>query len=100
VIGFRSLMPFGFRGALLVGAVSSLGFFLGGFPFWYANLLQEPKFASFEVLFGQSGISFSDLVANLKGCFTVAFPIIIGARRFWTTVDILPGLTTVAYAVY
>ncbi|RMG41382.1 MAG: hypothetical protein D6719_08710 [Candidatus Dadabacteria bacterium] len=70
-------------------------FFIGGAPFWVYNLKND--FASFG-MFAASG--FSDITEHIKGLFTVALPVLLGAKRYWQTADIFYGATLVAYLFY
>ena len=83
--------------AVLLGLITLLGFFVGGAPFWYVNLCEEPLFQSF-FLFERA--SFSDQVQYLRGFFSEALPIILGARRFWSNEDLFPGSTLLVFLLY
>lgn len=75
-----------------------LGFFLGGAPFWYANLVHEPKFATFNFLSGRS--SFPDeTLQYLSGVFTESLPILVGAKRFWTAAESFPYASLIGYSL-
>lgn len=87
----------GFSRALGLGALTLLGFFIGGGPFWHVNLFEEPRFQSFW-LFDRAGLS--DQVKYLGGFFGEALPIILGARRFWSSEDVFPGATQLVYLLY
>ena len=74
------------------------GFFLGGAPFWYANIAIKPKWQTFETLTKkQSETGFFD---HLHGFFAEALPIIFGARRFWSDADIFPYSSLVVYFLF
>ncbi len=87
----------GLLGMLRSGALGSLGFVIGGAPFWWANLMQTPRFQSFW-LFQPSGGG--DFGKHLYGFFEQAFPIIIGARRFWADNELFSGSSVAAYILY
>ncbi len=82
-----------------LGLAAAVGFFLGGWPFWWANLFQRPLLVTFrELLFAhpaQSGFR-----EHFTGFFQEALPIIFGARRFWSDTDIFPYASAFLYAFY
>ena len=101
-------------GALFVGLIF---FFIGGFPFWQSNIFEEPKFASFETLFGQTVSSegaqgqeetpidalervFDVGEKQARGLIETSLPILVGSRRFWSKQDIFPQATNVAKILY
>ena len=75
----------------------TIGFFTGGLPFWIENLTSEPRFQSFGLFKTAGGTS---VVEHLSGYFTTALPIIFGARKFWSEVDIFPFATGLSYLLY
>lgn len=92
---FRS---FGIVGTLRLGGLGLLGFLLGSAPFWYQNVLGEPQWATFDVLFGSEGKKAPLVYA--RGFFNTALPIILGARRFWSESDVFPHATLIAMTIY
>ncbi len=68
-----------------VGVVS---FVLGGLPFWWYNITHQ--FVSFEMFSGANG---TKLLPQVEELFTVALPIILGAKRFWHVSDVFFGAT-------
>lgn len=92
-IGLLSLVEFprcyGVRRSIRWMGAALTGFFMGGAPFWYANLTSRPRWQTFETLTKkQTDTSFFD---HLYGYFNEALPIIFGARRFWSDEDLFPG---------
>ena len=81
-----------FIGTFIFG---SIGFFLGGLPFWYANIFLEPKWATFKVLF--SGTSDAKVFKNLTGLFAESIPMILGAKRFWSENEFFSFSSELAY---
>jgi len=78
-----------------------IGFFIGGFPFWYYNLTSNPPFESISFLFGNTGSG--DFLSYLWGFFTTSLPIVFGARKFWSRgleSDLFPGESCIAYVTY
>ncbi|MBX7144611.1 MAG: hypothetical protein K1X79_09190 [Oligoflexia bacterium] len=65
-------------------------FVVGGFPFWFHNLLNN--FVSFEVV--QRARS-ADMLEHVEGLVKSALPMIIGARRQWHTEDVFLGATPI-----
>ncbi len=89
---------FPFKKAISWLLLTATGFFVGSAPFWSFNLLRKPRWQTFELLTRpQNSTGFSD---HFSGYFSEALPIIFGARRFWSDVDLFPYATPVAYAVY
>jgi len=85
-------------GLLKHGLLGLISFFVGGFPFWYENLTSEPRFRSLQWLFqGNSG---EDFKAHLQGFAEQALPILFGARKFWSEVDLYPQASLLAYLLY
>ena len=89
---------FGFKRSIPYLLFSTLGFFIGGLPFWAANFFEEPMFKSFDVL--AKAAPAGEIGSYFTGYFAEALPIIFGARRFWSTTDIFPGATIVVYLLY
>lgn len=75
-----------------------IGFFIGGCPFWAYNVLQVPRFQSFEVL--SQGATIEEMVIHGYALFEEALPILLGARRMWSTEDIFPGATLLVFIIY
>ena len=87
------------------GALSSIGqsltiglgaFFVGGFPYWYYNLRND--FVSFE-MFGSASNS-RGVLAHLHGLVYEAQPILLGARKYWSTRDLYSGSSVLVASVY
>lgn len=91
-------LRFGFWRSLLDLILCCAAFFVGSAPFWYVNLFEDPQWASFSVLFGESGGQ--GFAAHLCGFFSDALPIITGARRFWSDTDVFPGASLLLLGVY
>lgn len=87
--GFRKLGSF-------LGTTTA-AFILGSLPFWIYNL-QEPYLRTFRFLLSSS--SKSGFIEHFAGLFTKALPIIFGARKFWSEVDILKGQSATLYLIY
>ena len=83
---------------LQVGSLGAVGFFLGGAPFWYANLFNKPRFTTFLEL-GKSAKS-SDVFNYLEGFWVEALPILLGARRLWNEQDVFYGASAIVFAIY
>lgn len=71
----------------------SLGFFIGGAPFWIYNL--ENNFASFGLFHFTE-----NFLEQLYLAITVALPILLGGKRFWETDDLFFGSTVFIYIVF
>lgn len=99
------------------GLLKSLGytlicagaFIIGSAPFWYANFVSTPRFSSFCTLFGGTvsavrGVeqeSFIEIFwSHLVGFFAEALPIILGARPFWSDLDLYTGASLLTFIVY
>ena len=69
-----------------------LGFFAGGAPFWVYNLSPDSWMSTFEFLFsgGGSKTGFAD---HFSGFITTSLPILVGAKRLWSTSEVAPLLT-------
>jgi hypothetical protein len=93
------LHSFGFFRSMRFACTMAVGFVLGGLPFWYANVLEQPRWATFSELLYQhpTTTSFTD---HLSGFFREALPIIFGARHFWSESDIFPHATLMLYAIH
>lgn len=72
--------------------VGLCAFIVGGLPFWWYNLTHE--FVSFEMFSGAKG---TKLLPQLQELFTIALPIIFGAKRFWHVADLFPGATVLVW---
>ncbi len=94
------VLPFsiGVRAAFKSFLIGLTSFFVGGLPFWYANIFLEPKWATFDVLFAGSGEV--NTLAHFQGLLTEALPILLGARRFWSDTDVFPEASILAYVAY
>ena len=68
---------------------------LGGLPFWIYNILFD--FASFRQLLREHEAEISE---HLSGFFEYAFPILIGAKRYWHTEDLFLYSSLVSYFIY
>lgn len=98
ILGTMFFIRFTVFEALKLGLKCLLAFFIGGFPFWYANIFGQPKWATFDVLFGGSGEV--DVAEHFSGFFENALPIIMGARRFWSRENVFPFATSFFYSMY
>jgi hypothetical protein len=96
--GYSLFRTESFLSFLKLSVASVLAFILGSSPFWYANILLEPKWATFKVLFGGTGDV--DTIRNFKGFFLEALPILLGARKFWTETDFFLGASLLAYLLF
>ncbi len=76
------------------GGVGLAAFLAGGLPFWMYNLSND--FASFG-MFSPAGTK--DLSAHIEGLFTIAIPMLLGAKRFWQHEDIIPHASLFAYVL-
>ncbi len=81
------------RNGFIHGLVGGVAFLIGGMPFWIHNFLSD--FASFK-LFGPS----AEPWANAIGFFRNGLPIIVGAKRFWSTNEVWTGSVIVAAVLY
>lgn len=95
-IGLYLLFRFPFGLLLRRSPLALLGFILGGSPFWYANLLQEPRFATFRFLSGRSQFP-GETLQYLGGVITESLPILLGAKRFWTVQEVFPYAPLLGY---
>ena len=98
VLGLYWIKSVGFIKCSFLALLGVVSFFIGGFPFWYVNLSNQPPWPSFAVLGKRSNVL--EFVQHLEGFFRDALPIIFGARRFWSGTNIHPWLTSFAYWVY
>lgn len=73
-------------------------FFIGGLPFWAYNILQKPRWASFDVLFGKTAGNFAG--QYFQDFWTTALPIILGAQKFWSEAEMFPGAQSISYLLY
>ena len=95
---FHFLKLCGFKKSFLYASYSFYGFMLGSIPFWYANLFQSPYFSTFRTLLTpQSETTF---LQRFEGFFTTAMPIILGARLFWSEIDIWQMATPIISTLY
>lgn len=97
-LGWMLLREHGLKTAFKNACSGIAGFFLGGALFWWANLVDQPRFATFAEIGGHA--TKVDALQYLGGFFREALPIILGARRFWSTVDIFPYATVIAYSLF
>ncbi|MCI5064242.1 hypothetical protein MRY87_00805 [bacterium] len=84
----KSLMPTLFFTAL-IGVFFAL---LGSLPFWIYNLQYD--FASLAQIFRDGH---ADVGAHLAGFFRDAFPILLGAKRYWQTAPAFPYSVELSY---
>jgi hypothetical protein len=83
------------RGVARIVAVGTLGFFVGGFPYWAYNIRNGfPSFGMFSVAKGDG------ILEHLSGLFETALPMIVGAQRFWQKNPVFPGAQFLALALY
>lgn len=75
-----------------------IAFFIGSSPFWYYNLTSKPKWATFEVLFGKT--AGSNKLEYFQSYWDTALPIILGARKFWSSSEVFEGATFSVYFTY
>lgn len=87
--GFAAIV----RRATMHGAVGVGGFLIGGAPFWIYNL--QHSFASFG-MFGPA----THPLSNMQGLLKNGLPIIVGAKRFWSTTEAWPGAVPCAAVIY
>lgn len=93
-IGFRSQsFSRGIRHGFTHGLAGVATFLIGGAPFWIHNILSD--FQSFK-LFGPS----SEPWTNAVGFFENGLPIIVGAKRFWSTTEVWSGSAIFAAVLY
>lgn len=71
----------------------TLGFIIGGTPFWIYNL--ENDFASFGLFHFTK-----NFLTQLYLALTVALPILLGGKRFWETDDLFFGSTVFIFLVF
>jgi len=88
----------GFVRSLRHAAECFAAFIIGGLPFWYANLMVKPRFATFKQLGGHSKFP-KETLEHLYGVFDDSLPILLGARRFWTHDDVFVESTAIAFAL-
>lgn len=77
---------------------SILFFIIGGLPFWIENIVNKPRWSSFEVLFGST--AGNNTAQYFSDYWSTALPIILGARQFWSDADTVEGATTFVYLFY
>lgn len=75
-------------------AVGFVAFLVGGLPFWWFNLTHD--FVSFEMFSGAKG---TKLLPQIGELFSVALPIILGAKRFWHVSDLFPGASLITWSL-
>ncbi|MCB0352304.1 MAG: glycosyltransferase family 39 protein [Bdellovibrionales bacterium] len=88
----RSLSQKSFLKNTIVG---TLGFVLGGAPFWLYNITNEG--ATFRQLV-QSGES--DFFGHMAGFFEKALPILLGGRRFWQEEDLYSNSSLIVISLF
>lgn len=93
IVRHRESVIVRFRLALAHAIRGLLGFVIGGAPFWIYNVTNN--FVSFS-LFGRA----ENPLENALGFIRNGVPIIIGAKRFWTTTEIWSGDCIVASLLY
>lgn len=69
-------------------------FVVGSLPFWFYNFRHD--FASFTTFVAGGS---SDRLSHLKGFFAESLPILLGARREWSSQDVFPGASWVSYGM-
>lgn len=74
--------------------IATLAFFLGSILFWIYNFRHD--FVSFEMLSSDTE-NFERFASNF---FHYSIPIILGAKRYWQSVDIFTYSTKVFYAIH
>ena len=72
-----------------------VGFFGGGIYYWLYNLKND--FVSLEMFASSDSV---DILEHAEGLFSTAIPILLGAKRFWQTIDVFPWATFVTYILY
>ncbi|RMD84179.1 MAG: hypothetical protein D6808_07390 [Candidatus Dadabacteria bacterium] len=93
--GIAAAKRAGVKRFFLLSAAAFSGFLVGSSPFWAYNLTHN--FSSIKMLIG-GGVY--DIGSHIKGFFKVAFPILLGARRFWHEEELFYGATLVFYGIY
>ena len=94
----RGVASGGLRNSLRYAGLTLAGFFLGGAPFWYVNLFEQPRFSTVTYLLSQGGEG--NFFGHLTGLFSTALPIIFGARRFWSEDDLFPFSSIISAVLY
>lgn len=74
--------------------IATIGFFLGSILFWLYNFRHD--FVSFEML----SSDYTNFDIYSQNFFEYSVPIILGAKRYWTSIDIYPNLTKITYAIH
>lgn len=106
LLGTNLLWRKGFGKSLASFFTGLFGFFLGGWPFWQANLLADKKFQSFEALFGGTREQVKNqpfvemLSEQMTGFYEVSLPILAGSRRFWSDAELFPNSSLIALGLY
>ncbi|MCB0319519.1 MAG: glycosyltransferase family 39 protein [Bdellovibrionales bacterium] len=78
--------------ALIFGFFASI---LGGLPFWVYNLQND--FASFKQLLRAPE---GELSEHFSGFFEHSLPILLGAKRYWQTVELVEYSTVLCFVLY
>lgn len=95
ILAVHILRSFGVARFVRAAALGALAFIVGSAPFWVYNLRHD--FASFG-MFGLAGSE--QVLDHAAGLFSMALPIIMGAKRFWTESEIFPGAMWLGYGLY
>ncbi|MCB0335877.1 MAG: glycosyltransferase family 39 protein [Bdellovibrionales bacterium] len=72
-----------------------VAFFIGGSPYWIYNL--NNKFVSFQMFHAAEEGGFFE---HLAGFFETALPILLGAKRYWQTQDVIPYASVFVFGLY
>ena len=88
----------GFRAILRAVSVAGAAFLVGGGPFWWANLVSQPRFQTFKHL--GHGARPGDVLESLGRVFSDSIPILTGAKRFWSLMEAFPGATAFVAVLY
>ncbi|MDD2943757.1 MAG: hypothetical protein PHC51_12425 [bacterium] len=98
IVAIHYLCCFDWRGALSDVGLVLVGFFLGGGPFWYYNLVLKPHYRTFEHLSG--GVEAGAAFEHFSGFLFYSLPILTGGRRFWSREDIFTGSSLIVCFAY
>jgi len=98
VVGVSFLLRLRFKKVCEHCVCGALAFFLGGAPFWYFNIFETPRWQTFSRLGGS--VSFGEAMKHFLGLVSESFPIIAGARRFWSDEDLYPGSSLISILLY
>lgn len=73
----------------------TLGFFIGGLPYWVYNIRFD--FSSFGLF---TFASWQEILLHLEGLVVSALPILLGGRRFWHSEDVFTFASWLILAIY